>query len=141
MERNYAPAHTVPEEFNGAHTAHGASDAADQSPTHLLPSQVDELLTALRRKDEFLATLCHELRSPLGAIENALGILNGHAGQELAVQQRISARRKASTISSPVAGPRSIMAGGPRPRDQCCKVRRPPGCLDGESSAPPHRAT
>jgi signal transduction histidine kinase len=49
------------------------------------------LLRAERRKDEFLATLCHELRSPLGAIENALGILNGQAGQDLAMQQRLHA--------------------------------------------------
>lgn len=59
--------------------------------THLLPSQVDELLGAERRKDEFLATLCHELRSPLGAVQNALGILNSKAGQDLAVQLRLHA--------------------------------------------------
>jgi signal transduction histidine kinase len=82
----------VPEEFSGAHTAHGSPDVANPSLTQqLLPSQVDELLIALRRRDEFLATLCHELRSPLGAIENAVGILKNHAGQELAVQQRLHA--------------------------------------------------
>lgn len=91
MEWTRTPSRAATEEFNGVHTAHGASDAADQSPTHLLPSQVDELLSAERRKDEFLATLCHELRSPLGAIENALGILNGQAGQDLAAQQRLHA--------------------------------------------------
>lgn len=91
METKRTPAHTVSEEFNSAHTAHSSSDVAHQSLTHLLPSQVDELLTALRRKDEFLATLCHELRSPLGAIENALVILNCHTGQELAEQQRLHA--------------------------------------------------
>jgi signal transduction histidine kinase len=89
MEMNRTPAHTVPE--GSAHAAHGSSDVAHQSLTQLLPSQVDELLTALRRKDEFLAMLCHELRSPLGAIENALAILNGHSGQEFAEQQRLHA--------------------------------------------------
>ena len=91
MERNHTPSHTVPEEFNAVHAAHSSSDVEHPSLTHLVPSQVDELLTALRRKDEFLATLCHELRSPLGAIENAVGILKGHPGQELAVQQRLHA--------------------------------------------------
>ena len=32
------------------------------------PSRVDALAIADRRKDEFLATVCHELRSPLAAI-------------------------------------------------------------------------
>lgn len=91
MERNHTPAHTVSEEFNGAHAADSSSDVVQPSLTRLLPSQVDKLLTELRRKDEFLATLCHELRSPLSAIENAVGILKCHAGQELQVQQRLHA--------------------------------------------------
>jgi signal transduction histidine kinase len=88
METNRTPAQT---EFDSAHAARSSSEVAQQSPTHLLPSEVDELLTAVRRKDEFLATLCHELRSPLDAIQNAIGILNGQAGQELAAQQRLHA--------------------------------------------------
>jgi len=36
----------------------------------------DALLDADRRKDEFLATLAHELRNPLAPIRNALQILN-----------------------------------------------------------------
>jgi signal transduction histidine kinase len=92
LESNHAtPAPTVPEESSGTHTAQSSPDVANPSLTQLLPSQVDELLIALRRRDEFLVTLCHELRSPLGAIENAVGILESNAGQELAVQKRLCA--------------------------------------------------
>jgi signal transduction histidine kinase len=90
MEMNRTPAQTVPMEVGGAYPAH-TSHGRHQSLTHLLPSQVDDLLTAQRRKDEFLATLCHELRSPLGAIQNALVILNSQAGQDSATKQRLHA--------------------------------------------------
>ena len=42
-------------------------------------SQVDELTAANRRKDESLAIVTHELRSPLAAIKNALAILGSRA--------------------------------------------------------------
>jgi len=38
--------------------------------------RVEELATANRRKDEFLAMLSHELRSPLAAIQNAVRLLS-----------------------------------------------------------------
>ena len=46
---------------------------------YLLRDQFDALRTADRRKDEFLATLAHELRNPLAPIRNSLHILR-HAG-------------------------------------------------------------
>jgi signal transduction histidine kinase len=42
--------------------------------------RVEELATANRRKDEFLAMLSHELRSPLGAIRNAIRLLSSQTG-------------------------------------------------------------
>lgn len=42
----------------------------------------EELREAHRRKDEFLATLAHELRNPLAPIRNAMSILRITSGQE-----------------------------------------------------------
>jgi len=43
--------------------------------------RVEELATANRRKDEFLAMLSHELRSPLAVIENAVQLLSSQTGE------------------------------------------------------------
>jgi signal transduction histidine kinase len=51
--------------------------------------QVEELAAANRRKDEFLAMLSHELRSPLGSIRHAVHVLGGMA--EAPVHQRMRA--------------------------------------------------
>src|SRR5579863_2379396 len=47
----------------------------------------EELVRADRRKDEFLATLAHELRNPLGAIRNAVGLLQREQGVTPAAQR------------------------------------------------------
>ena len=62
------------------------SDRA-QRPVH---AQVDERASADQRKDEFLAMLSHELRSPLGALHHAVRLLS-HTG-EAAAQQRLYAQ-------------------------------------------------
>jgi signal transduction histidine kinase len=50
-------------------------------------SRVDELATMNRRKDEFLAMLSHEPRSPLGSIQNAVRLLSGEVGEAPARQR------------------------------------------------------
>jgi PAS domain S-box-containing protein len=55
----------------------------------------EELRAADRRKDEFLATLAHELRNPLAPICNSLEILRRHPGGEPAERARAVASRQA----------------------------------------------
>ena len=60
-------------------------------PSLLARSRIEELITADRRKNEFLAVLCHELRSPLASIQNAVSILRSRTGEDLAVQHTMHA--------------------------------------------------
>jgi len=53
-----------------------------------LQSQASELSDLHRRKDEFLAMLSHELRSPLAPIANAVHMLGLQHGSENSVQQQ-----------------------------------------------------
>jgi PAS domain S-box-containing protein len=55
----------------------------------------EELRAADRRKDEFLATLAHELRNPLAPICNSLEIMRRHPGGEPAERARAVASRQA----------------------------------------------
>lgn len=48
--------------------------------------EIQRLLLADQRKDEFLAILSHELRSPLAAIQNAITVLRSSRGIDMTVQ-------------------------------------------------------
>lgn len=54
----------------------------------------DALREADRRKDEFLATLAHELRNPLAPIQNGLQILNLNPPAEAAARTRAMMKRQ-----------------------------------------------
>src|SRR5690349_5549921 len=47
-----------------------------------LERRLEELAEADRRKDQFLSMLAHELRNPLGAISNAVHVLQGAPASE-----------------------------------------------------------
>ena len=69
----------------------GAADDIEPSCTlRQAQSWVEKLVDADRRKDEFLAMLGHELRNPLGAIKNSVGLLQSEPGQTYA-QRRAQA--------------------------------------------------
>lgn len=77
--------------------AAGRSDHANDSLTqHLLSSlqarsRVKELVAADRNKDEYLAVVCHELRNPIAALQNAVSILRAQTGEDAALLTRIHA--------------------------------------------------
>lgn len=58
-----------------------------QSQSRLL-TQIDDLVAADRRKDESMALLLHELRSPLASIQNAIAVLRIRSKDEV-LQQRM----------------------------------------------------
>jgi signal transduction histidine kinase len=64
----------------------GVTAVAGRSPSSLLALEIEKLVLVNRRKDEFLAMLSHELRSPLAAIQNAMAILRSSRGSDTAVQ-------------------------------------------------------
>lgn len=55
----------------------------------LTRSEIEELIRADHRKNEFIAILSHELRSPLGSIQNAVNVLCGGTFADAAVQRRM----------------------------------------------------
>jgi len=63
---------------------------AHERPVRQAQHRVEELVNAARRKDEFLATLGHELRTPLGVIRNAVRLLQSEDG-EIATRRRAQA--------------------------------------------------
>jgi two-component system, sensor histidine kinase len=77
-----------------------------RSSARITPSLVEELRTQNRRKDEFLAMLAHELRSPLASIQSAVGVLRKPAGDERVTQGQLHdlIERQARHMARLVAG-------------------------------------
>jgi two-component system, sensor histidine kinase len=64
------------------------SQAYARHSQSLLMMRIDDLISADRRKDESMALLLHELRSPLASIQNAVAVLRLSAKDE-SLQQRM----------------------------------------------------
>ena len=65
-----------PEGADWSATSKILRDITERKLAHqMLQEQADVLRDADRRKDEFLATLAHELRNPLAPIRNGLQVL------------------------------------------------------------------
>jgi signal transduction histidine kinase len=77
------------EEVRNGHDIVGTI-ARQNEPLRRARLQVEALAFANRRKDEFLAMLSHELRSPLASIHYAMRLLRSKMG-EAATQQRMQA--------------------------------------------------
>ncbi len=97
---------TAPETARGAHAARNGFDArraiddddtvvgkadfggsGQENPFPIAPHQRSAL--AERHRDEFLAMLSHELRSPLASIRSALGVLRTQRGADVLVQHKM----------------------------------------------------
>lgn len=61
---------------------------------HELEQRVEELAEADRRKDHFLTMLAHELRNPLGAISNAVHVLQQPQATETTRQRAVQVLRR-----------------------------------------------
>jgi signal transduction histidine kinase len=117
-------------------------------PRRIVRSRIEELITADCRKNEFLAVLCHELRSPLASIQNAIVILRGRAGEDLALQLRMHAliERQVCQMTQLAAGlldVTRITCGRLRLKrervDLCVVVRAAIETLESEFSQRDHR--
>ena len=71
-----------------------AEDLASRAATAIENARLyAELREADRLKDEFLATLAHELRNPLAPIRNALRLMDGRGGPEIEPDRAMAERQ------------------------------------------------
>ncbi len=91
MQTIHMPSRLGTEKSDGAHTADKTFEAPRQLFGPRMQSHVHEQLNGVHRNDEILAILCHELQSPLTAVQNVVDMLRGHAAQDVAASQRLHA--------------------------------------------------
>jgi signal transduction histidine kinase len=77
--------------FELTRTAHIAAVAIEKpfqvNELQALSLQIERLTAADRRKDEFLAILSHELRSPLASIQYGVSVLRSQSGADVTIQR------------------------------------------------------
>jgi len=82
------------------------ASALSQFEPLMARERVEEFGSADRLKDEFLATVCHELRGPIGAIQYAVKVLRSQREFKVVVQQHMHEliERQAQQMAILVAG-------------------------------------
>lgn len=116
---------------NGTHRRIGIADSDSSQHHERLLAQVESLMDADRRKDESMALLLHELRSPLASIQNAVGVLRIR-GKDEALQLRMHELierqvRQIALLAADMcqtAGPRAEKAQPQLRRIDLCSVLR-----------------
>jgi signal transduction histidine kinase len=85
--------------------------------------RIESLAQSDRIKNEFLATVCHELRSPIGAIQNAVKVLRSPNNAAIPLQHQMCAliERQSQQMAFLVAGLLDITSIG---RGQLCLHRQ-----------------
>jgi signal transduction histidine kinase len=118
MPPTHSASLTLPEEAprsrgagNGAEVQPGidgghARDAFSRFDPLMARARVEKSGAAYRLKNEFLATVCHELRSPIGAIQNAVNVLRRRGRTKVTVQHHMHEviDRQAKQMAFLVAG-------------------------------------
>ncbi len=100
---------------------------SSQSQARLL-TKIEDLVSADRRKDESMAVLLHELRSPLASIQNAVAVLRIRSKDDTA-QQRMHELIERQVRQIALLTASLCQAAGPRLENLLPQLRRIDLCL------------